>query len=389
MITQSEYPYAGIPRIVIETENYREIKDRETEIPAKLQIWGAKAPESELMDLTIRGRGNTSWTEMPKKSYKIEFINKQEILGMSKEKDWVLLANYADKTLIKNLIAFQLSFNFKNYYTPQHKFVELYLNQNYLGVYQLCEAIKISRNRINSFHPDSVFLAEIDHKYKAKDQMILSSSGKPFNIHYPKEMTEIEEKFFKQHIDSLETFLYSIGKKSPIDSIAKWFDLESFAKIYWIQEFAKNNDAGYHTSVYFSWQTNKEIFMGPIWDFDITFGVYDQKDVADPTGWLLRTSYWNKSLFNNHPFSAYINQFWFSNRSEFEAIIDSIDVWGEFLKKAAKNNFKRWDILRSTRLAWHPKAYSSYEQALDDLKKWIEQRIQWIDDQINNSTYEQ
>lgn len=66
-LDDSEYPYAGIPRIVIETENYREIKDRETEIPAKLQIWGAKDPESELMDLTIRGRGNTSWTEMSKK----------------------------------------------------------------------------------------------------------------------------------------------------------------------------------------------------------------------------------------------------------------------------------------------------------------------------------
>lgn len=66
-------PYAGIPRIVIETENRRAIKDRETEIPARLQIWGEMAPKSEIMELTIRGRGNSSWTGMPKKSYKIEF----------------------------------------------------------------------------------------------------------------------------------------------------------------------------------------------------------------------------------------------------------------------------------------------------------------------------
>ena len=84
-IDDTEYPYAGIPRIVIVTENYREIRDRETEIPAKLQVWGEHAPESEILDLTIRGRGNTSWTDMPKKSYKIEFIQKQSLLGMPKD----------------------------------------------------------------------------------------------------------------------------------------------------------------------------------------------------------------------------------------------------------------------------------------------------------------
>lgn len=68
-----EYLYAGIPRIVIETGNRIAIKDRETEIPAKMQIWGESSSESEILDLTIRGRGNTSWTEMPKNSYKIEF----------------------------------------------------------------------------------------------------------------------------------------------------------------------------------------------------------------------------------------------------------------------------------------------------------------------------
>ena len=69
-----EYPYANIPRIVIYTENQQKIEDRETEIPAKLQIWGKKEAESEILDLTIRGRGNTSWTSMPKKSYKIAFF---------------------------------------------------------------------------------------------------------------------------------------------------------------------------------------------------------------------------------------------------------------------------------------------------------------------------
>ena len=131
-LDDSEYPYAGIPRVVIVTENYQKIKNREIEIPAKLQIWGEKAPESEIMDLTIRGRGNTSWTEMPKKSYKIEFVNKQAMLGMPKDRDWALIANYADKTLMKNYLMYHLSAELGAYYAPRCEFIELYLNKDYL-----------------------------------------------------------------------------------------------------------------------------------------------------------------------------------------------------------------------------------------------------------------
>ena len=140
-----EYPYANIPRIVIETENRTKIKDRETEIPAKLQIWGKKEAESEIVDLTIRGRGNSSWLYMPKKSYKIEFVKKQSMLGMPKDKDWALISNYADKTLMKNYLMYNLSAKLGAFYSPRCEFAELYLNGEYLGVYLLTETIKIGK----------------------------------------------------------------------------------------------------------------------------------------------------------------------------------------------------------------------------------------------------
>ena len=140
-LDDTEYPYAGIPRIVIETENRRAIKDRETEIPARLQIWGEEAPESEIMELTIRGRGNTSWLYIPKKSYKIEFVNKQEMLGMPKDRDWALISNYADKTLMKNYLMYHLSAKMGIFYAPRCEFAELYINSEYLGVYLLTETM--------------------------------------------------------------------------------------------------------------------------------------------------------------------------------------------------------------------------------------------------------
>lgn len=95
---------------------------------------------------------------MPKKSYKIEFIDKQPILGMPKDRDWALIANYADKTLMKNYLAYHLSVKFNAYYAPRCEFIELFLNRQYIGVYLLTETIKISKDRINMKTKDPTLL---------------------------------------------------------------------------------------------------------------------------------------------------------------------------------------------------------------------------------------
>ncbi len=144
----SIYPYAGIPRVVIETEDLLEINDRETEIPAKMRIWGERYPETGLMEMTIRGRGNLSWS-MHQKSYKLEFKNKQTLLGMPKDRDRALISNYADKSLMKNYLMYHLATKMGMPYAPRCEYVELYLNKEYLGVYLLTETIKKSQNRVN------------------------------------------------------------------------------------------------------------------------------------------------------------------------------------------------------------------------------------------------
>jgi len=211
-----EYPYAGIPRIVIETEKRQAIKDRETEIPAKLQVWGEDNAESEILDLTIRGRGNSSWDVMPKKSYKIEFENKQSMLGMPKDKDWALIANYADKTLMRNYLAYRLSAALDVFYAPRCEFAELYVNGNYLGVYLVTETIKKDKDRVNIPKDDESFIVEFDQKYKADEQVVFSDiiskngKGKPFRIHDPKNASESVLDAVKTHIEDFETFLLSI-----------------------------------------------------------------------------------------------------------------------------------------------------------------------------------
>lgn len=397
-LDDSEYPYAGIPRIVIETEDHSAIKDRETEIPAKLQIWGENAPESEIMELTIRGRGNTSWNS-PKKNYKIEFINKQSILGMPEDRDWALISNYADKTLMKNYLMYHLSAKLGAYYAPRCEFAELFINKEYLGVYLLTETIKIGKNRINIPQNDNSYIVEFDAKYRENEQVIFSkvlqtsSSGKAFRIHTPKDANKEILSEIENHITNFEQYLKNF-KPQKDNQLEQWIDVDDYVKHYWVQEFSKNPDAWFLTSVYFSWIKDDVIRMGPIWDFDLAFGghaneipfdEYANLGRLEPKGWYTNVFYWNKYLFKDSIFSTKISRFWTENKKFFYDIPNHVDSLAASLHLAAKNNFKKWDILNSTKYVYHPKAFENYNGAIEDLKDWVQKRILWIDQQYQLS----
>lgn len=384
-LDDTEYPYAGIPRIVIETENRREIKDRETEIPARLQIWGEKAPESEIMELTIRGRGNSSWFSMEKKSYKIEFTNKHEILGMPTNRDWALISNHADKTLMRNYLIYKIAPTVGAAYAPRCVQTELYLNGEYLGVYLLTETIKIGKNRVNIPDTEDSYIVEFDGKYGKNEQVVFSDVIKekqPFRIHSPHSAShDVIDKLIR-HIGNFEVFLKD-DLLSNEQQLEDWIDVDEYITHYWLQELAKNPDAGFFTSVYFSWTNGGKIVMGPIWDFDVAFGNYEIESLNTPANWHIRGKYWNIFLFQSNYFKKQSNAFWKENSTQFATLLDSIETQRQFLENAAQNNFKRWDVLEKTATWAMPKAYHSYNEAVDSLKNWLEKRIEWIDSQIN------
>lgn len=381
-----EFPYAGIPRIEIETVDRLAIEDRETEIPAKLLIWGEKKAESDTLDLTIRGRGNTSWTTMPKKSYKIEFSKKQSLLGMPKDKDWALISNYADKTLMKNYLMYRLSADLGAYYSPRCEFAELYLNGEYLGVYLVTETIKIGTNRINA-PKDSSYIVEFDEKYRKNEQVFFSeiitgeSFKKPYRVHDPKNASEETLSILEKYIREFETALKKFDSKKD-NNVMKWVDVDEYVKHYWVQEFSKNPDSRFYTSVYFSWTVGDVIKMGPVWDFDIAFGGQNDQKTDHPEDWHTKERYWNIYIFRDAFLQNKRNNFWIDNKSLFSGVLNKIDSLRTALQNAANNNFNKWNILQSTEYVYHSQSYSSYKDAAEDLKTWIRQRMEWIDSQI-------
>lgn len=375
------FPYAGIPRIVIETVDMVDVVDRENEIPAKFQIFGEKDEESEILEMSIRGRGNSSWTAMPKKSYKIEFAAKKKLLGMPQNKDWALIANYADKTLMKNYLMYNAARELNSFYSPRCEFVELYLNRDFLGTYLLVETIKSGKNRVDFSKSTDAYIVEVDAKLRQGEQYfvsdVLNDEGKVFKIHEPHNASDLLITQLSNHIREFETYLIGIEANAD-NQLGDWIDVDDMIKYMWIQEFTKNPDANFYTSVFFCWEKNDVIKMGPVWDFDLAFGGHYNESASLPFDWR-SAGYWYEYMLKDCEFVNQRKRFWDENKLYFESIVDSVDVVYDMLKESADNNFRRWNVLESTENKFHPKSYHSYRDAVDDLKVWIKERLAWID----------
>ena len=378
LLDDSEYPYAGIPRVVIATENYQEIKDRETEIPAKLQIWGECSPESEIMDLTIRGRGNSSWTHSPKKSYKIKFKTKESLFGFHKDKEWALIANYADKSMLKNLISYKLLSHIENTWNPQIFFVDLYLNNVYQGVYAFTETIKKANHRVKI--SDNDFLLEIDAKPRNNDQIInIKGFNYPFKIHWPKNANENKIIEVSQHLENFQNFISS-NKPSKGTEYNQWINAEKFAMYFWIQEFSKNLDA-YYTSSFLIVREDGLIEMGPLWDMDAAYGFpgWDINTTLPIDGFRQNKKTWTTPFLKNDLFVQQADSIWKKMSPIIKIYADSIMSYGKSLKRAYINEEKKWNKIESTHSPLHHKGYLSYSDAFIDFHDWYISRLNWLD----------
>ncbi|SHH64747.1 CotH protein [Fibrobacter sp. UWH9] len=369
-LDDSEYPYAGIPRIVIETENFRAIKDRETEIPAKFQIWGENAPESEIMELTIKGRGNTTWTYV-KKPYAIKFNEKTSLFGMPKAKKWVLLANYRDRTLIRNALALEIARSTEIGWTPSGRFVEVYLNRKFLGNYYLCEKIELSKNRLGL--RNNAYLLEFDKNnkeniFKTKYRNI------PATIKDPdlEDLSAEQQEYIQNYVNTLETALYdNESLLNPEDYI----DLKSMA-LYWIiYEVATNTEPKHPKSFYMHKDATTKLTAGPVWDFDWeTFS-------STISGIKLEKAMWNKALLKKTRYKEVVIEQWNKYKEKFGQMDSFIDSLHTYISKSNERNNKMWPIKINDGIIGDES--KSFDEAILMLKQSYRNRIQELDELFN------
>jgi hypothetical protein len=383
----------NLPLLRITTDNDAPIISTDTYITGQISLESNVAGDAAVIGgMQIRGRGNSTWDLMPKKPYRLKLTDKQSLLGMPSSKDWVLLANYSDKTLLRNKLAMELGSGMGMPWTPRGKFVEVYHGSRYLGVYLLIENIKIAKDRVNidelSADDDDAgvisggYLLEVDFRQDGHT-IFTAVDGLPVVFQDPEEPTAAQEAYLKGYLDQFEAVLHSTSFAHPGTGYSAYIDVDSFARWFIVNELFRNVDANMWSSCWMYKPRGRKLFMGPLWDFDLAAGNVNYNDAFLTSGWHIRNAPWFSRLFEDPAFAARVREIWNEAKTtQLPAMIQSIGTQSAALQQAQLNNFHRWPILESH--VWpNYRVPGSYGGELDYLRSWLNTRIAWMDAQFN------
>jgi len=366
----------------------------------------------------IEIRGSSSQM-FPKKQYGIELQDDAgegvaaSLLGMPEEEDWVLFAPYNDKSLMRDVLAYNLGRQLGGY-SPRARYCELMLNGVYQGVYVLIEKIKRDKNRldINKLDPDETTGNNLTGGYIIKIDKTTGGTGdgwassyKPtfgssqviyYQYEYPDAGDIVSEQsaYIQSFIRQFEDALNGENFADPATGYAKYIDVDSFVDYLIMQELTRNVD-GYRLSTFLYKQRDSDggkLHMGPIWDFNLGFGNADYCEGGEEEGWALDFNrvcpadtwlipFWWKKLFMDEAFGAKVAARWASLRSgafsnnQLHTKIDSVNA---LLGEAQVRNFEAWKVLG--KYVW-PNRYigNTHAEEVTYLKHWLDLRLAWMD----------
>ena len=383
----------NLPVVTIHTQNNQLPYDKEHEIACYISIISNDG-QTILSDTAgIRERGNAS-RGFPKKPYRIKFAHKQQVLGSpAKAKKWTLINNYGDKTLMRNQLAFELSRRFGMPYTPFCAYVDVVLNGEYKGTYQLCDQIEVRKNRVDikEMTPrDSSgealtggYLFEVD-AYAGDEPnqagVFWSDKGTPVCIKSPDEdsITYQQKNYISSRYNAVES------------NWQTYLDLNTFLRHFLVGEVSGNTDTYWSVFMY-KQRSNDTIYVGPVWDFDIafdndnrTYHVNDKQDYiyrsgGSTTGYM--RSLVDKIVVYDATAKQQLKDLWAQiRRSGFteEAILQYIDDQAEMLNESQELNFIRWPIMNQY-VHQNPRIRGSYEAEVENIRSFISKRISWMD----------
>jgi hypothetical protein len=357
-----------------------------------------------------------------KKPYSIELrdANGEDfnapLLGMPAESDWALISPLNDKTLMRDALAHAFARQTLPW-SPRTRYCEVVLNGNYIGVYLLVETIKRDNNRVDikKLEPQDTVGNDLTGGYilrMDKYGPTPGSVGGDWKSGYPPmpgawqetwfqyfrpEADELHPKqaaYIRNHINAFELMLKSPNFSTEYD---QWIDKDSWADYLLINELTKNTD-GYRLSAYF-YKDRDDVSpllqMGPIWDYNIAFGIGDYCDGQLWTGWAKDFNsvcpgdswiihFWWERLWQEPTFRRHIKERWQTLRAgpwSNQRLFGAIDSLQNLLNVPQQRNFQRWPVLGT--YVW-PNAFigNNYQQEVDYLEFWLANRLGWLDAQI-------
>ena len=396
--------HTGLPIVYIDT-NGQEVVSKDDYITAEINVFGGLDLENiEPTNVNIRGRGNSTWWggyfEMVKKPYQIRFDEKQEVLGMPGDKRWVLLAEFFDKSLVRNKISYDMGLMSRFDYSPTGKFVEVILNGDSQGTYLLAQKVEESNDRVNI--GDDGFLIEMDQRQRTDPDDVYFEppifrnkiaqkywwTDTVFNIKEPNiEYGSEELSYIENHINAFESVLFGSNFSDPNNGYRSYIDVDSFVDWYLIHEIGKSVDAYGFASVFFHHEPGGKIKMGPIWDFDLSYGNADYansypNNAFSPEGTTISGHPWFERLLQDTYFRDKVNEryaYYYDNKDFF---LDKIDSYVDLIDDSQRQNYEIWQTLGF--VDWNRfTVFETYEEEINYLKTWLDIRMTWLKGHYN------
>lgn len=394
------YQPTNLPCVVVHVEGEQTPVDKVNDLVASFSIISDGGRKELHEPGTFRLRGNAS-IDFEKKPYRIKFEKKQNVLNApAKAKKWTLIASYGDKTLMRNIVGFELSRRFGQAYTPYIQPVDLFVNGEYKGCYQLCDQVEAGKGRleIEEMEASDVtggYLIEVDAyaDREAPDSWFKSSNGNPVTIKSPDDdKINIKQKnYIMRDFKQLETLLFGNDFDNETEGYRKMFDLTSFLNHFLIGELNGNTDT-YWSLYMYKPRDGELIYTGPVWDLDLAFDndnrTYPIDNLRD---WIYATKgsiagnfrkFVSRIVKDDKRAIADLKTIWADARHNrninAESLHAFIDQLAEELEASQQLNFKRWNIMNRT-VHQNPKIWGSYAAEVENIKNYISKRIKKMD----------
>ncbi len=399
LIAYFEVDYKNLPAVHLNTQVERDQITREEYVDGSISIDGESiSSDDRIFDCAtrVRGRGHGSWSYQ-KKGWKLHLSTARSLLGLGegKSKEWVLIANQVDRSLLRNAAATWIQNQLDLIWAPDYAFVDLYFNGEYMGVYQLYEQIEEDEHKVSmpmGTVDDVSYFAEIS--VHAEEPRVRCSR------HYYEIHSELPTENTKDYLNAISDHLhacYQAVEAGNYEAINELMDIASMVDAYIVEELVKNLDSGWD-SFYLYRHAGGKLSFGPVWDFDMSSGNVK----ADPTSPCHLTFQEPQGLYAGNTAAGGDRQQnqWFQMLMELDWFVELVKIrWqeispkmaelpdlllqtGETYQVAFERNFQKWNILtkRLTTEADVILTLDTYDKQLHYLADWYRLRIAWLDE---------
>lgn len=396
-IDSAEY---DLPIIRISTVNNAAITSTDTYIDGSFSIEYSKHEPYENIQnagMKIRGRGQSSW-KLPKKPYKIKFTEKTSLFGLTAAKKWLLLANHTDRTLIRNILAMSMGRVLDNMLFVPHAYpVNVFINNEYVGVYSLSEQIEVNEGRIPGEEKgtaiDTDYLMEFGgdvEKTSFGTNSFSTSTQDDIVIREPsaKRLSRDQYQYLASYVTETENAIASLS------GYEEYIDIPSLIDWFILNEFSYNLDGSLRRSNFFLKKKGDKLYYASPWDFDYAFGNF-WRDSSEYKEWICLgnantdnyiTTNWMTYLLKDPAFKAQLKARWNEvGEKLYHTAMNTIEANEKLTASSAQENFKVWNNCFGRKIQYENSrtaSISTYEGHMEYLRKFIKNRYNWMDQTI-------